>query len=89
MRRRLGAVLDAADSIGRSGYTVARAPAHNHQWSRVVRLGPKETATQAQLDSVTGPGVEQQSDVVRGMHQELHRYLHGIVVNCRDAAVRG
>ena len=51
MRRRLKAALDA---ISKSGFTVARATKPTDQRPRVVRLGPNGTATQAQLDLVSG-----------------------------------
>ena len=89
LRIRLRSVLDVTGAIGGSGYSLARSLELTRQWWRVLQCGPLGTVTEERLRTVSGlnlPGLEVEVGL---MFDELHKFLHDIVVRRKDCAVRG
>ena len=89
LRRRLRSVLDVVDAISRSGFSLARGLELTRQWGKVLRCGPSGTVTEERLHTVSGLQLPGFGVEVGLMHDELHKFLHDIVVRRKDCAVRG
>ena len=89
LRRRSRSVLDVVAAINRSGYSLARGLELTRQLGKVLRCGPLGTVTEERLRTVSGLRLIGFGVEVGLMHDELHKFLHDIVVRRKDCAVRG
>ena len=89
LRRRLRSVLDVVGAVNRSGYSLVRGLELTRQWGKVLRCGPLGTVTEERLRTLSGLRLPGFGVEVGLMHDELHEFLHDIVVCRKDCAVRG
>ena len=73
----------------RSGYSLARGLELTRQWGKVLRCGPLGTVSEERLRTVSGLQLPGFGVEVGLTHDELHKFLHDIVVRRKDCAVRG
>ena len=89
LRRRLRAVLDTLAAIGRSGFTVSGGLELTRQWDAIVAGVPKGTVTADALVRVTGLGLAEMEVAFAGLHQDLDKFLQGVVRHRKERAVQG
>ena len=89
LRRRTKAVMDAHDSVFRSGVSRARSVELTVQWEKILRTGPVYPVILHDLQSVRDGGVREFRRVTGDLHCRLTDFVHGVVVHRRDGAIGG
>ena len=89
MRRRFKAVMDILDAMIRYGVSLSRSVELTAQWDQILALGPMYPVTEDDLSVGRDLGIGAFFDVAAGVHRRLCEFIHQVVVNRRDEAVRG
>ena len=88
MRRRFKAVMDLLDAMIRYGVSLSRSVELTTQWDQIIALGPMYLVTLDDLSVGRGLGIGAFFDVAAGVHRRLCDFVHQVVVNRRDEAIR-
>ena len=88
MRRRFKAVMDLLDAMVRYGVSLSRSVELTAQWDQILALGPMYPVTEDDLSVGRDLGIGAFFDVAAGVHRRLCDFIHQVVVNRRDEAVR-
>ena len=89
MRRRFKAVMDLLGAMIRYGVSLSRSVELTAQWDQILALGPVYPVTQDDLSVGRDLGIGSFFDVAAGVHRRLCDFIHQVVVNRRDDAIRG
>ena len=89
MRRRSNAVMNILDAMIRCGVSLSRSVELTAQWDQILAIGPIYPVTGDDLSVGHGLGVGAFFDAAAGVHRRLCEFIHQVVVNRRDEAVRG
>ena len=89
MRRRFKAVMDLLDAMIRYGVSLSRSVELTAQWDQILAIGPIYPVTADDLSVGRGLGIGAFFDATAGIHRRFCKFIHQVVVNRRDEAVRG
>ena len=82
-------MMDILDAMIRYGVSLSRSVELTAQWDQILALGPMYPVTEDDLSGGRGLGIGAFFDVAAGVHRRLCEFVHQVVVNRRDEAVRG
>ena len=89
MRRLFKAVMDLLDAMIRYGVSLSRSVELTAQWDQILAFGPMYPVVEDDLSVGRDLGIGAFFDVAAGVHRRLCDFIHQVVVNRRDVAVRG
>ena len=89
MRRRFKAVMDILDAMIRYGVSLSRSVELTTQWDQILAIGPMYPFILDDLCVGRDLGIGAFFDAAAGVDRRLCDFIHQVVVNRRDEAVRG
>ena len=88
IERRFKAFLCVLDVMIRWGFFLARSVELTSQWDKILAVGPNYPITRGDLVAVQGLGIGEFHRIVSDLHYRLNDFIHAVVVNRRDDAIR-
>ena len=89
MRRLFKAVMDILDAMIRYGVSLSRSVDLTAQWDQILALGSMYPVTEDDLSVGRGLGIGAFFDFAAGVHRRFCDFIHQVLVNRGDEAVRG